>query len=54
MQQAAVKSQTLCFDWEIAINMQQRLLQPKRKYCAVGLGGLWATSIGSNVKDLVI
>ena len=30
MQQAAIKHQTLCFDWKIAISVQQRLLQPKR------------------------
>ena len=30
VQQAAMKRQTLCFDWRVAIGMQQRLLQPKK------------------------
>ena len=48
--QATMNCQTFCFDCKIAIGVQQRLLQTKKKCCAFGLGGLEAISIGSNMQ----
>ena len=34
---AAIKRQTLCFDWKIAIGVQKRLLQLKRSVVQLDL-----------------